>query len=58
MNRIAMIALKDTIALKNLFSLLNAQEQLIARKNQSTSKHVKEVTIVTMITINSRHCAP
>jgi len=57
MNKIAMIAPKDTIALKNLFSLLNAQEPLIAQKNQNTSKHVKEVTIVTMIIINSRHCA-
>jgi len=49
-----MIVPRDTIALRKLFSLLNAQGQLIVLKNQSTSKHVKEDTIVTMRIINSR----
>lgn len=57
LNRIAMIAQLDTIALRKLFSQLNAQEPPIAQKNQSTSKHVKEVITVTMKIINSRHCA-
>jgi hypothetical protein len=56
MNRTAMIAPLDTIALRKLFSLLNAQEPLIALKNQNTLKHVREDTIVTMIIISNRHC--
>jgi len=49
-----MIVPRDSIALRKLFSLLNAQGQLIVLKNLSTSKHVKEGTIVTMRIINSR----
>jgi hypothetical protein len=55
MSRTAMIALLDTIALRKLFSLLNAQEPLIALKNLSTLKHVREDTIATMKIINNRH---
>jgi hypothetical protein len=55
MSRTAMIALLDTIALRKLFSLLNAQEPHIALKNQNTLKHVREDTIAMMIIISNRH---
>jgi hypothetical protein len=55
MSRTAMTAPLDTIALRKLFSLLNAQEPHIALKNLSTLKHVREDTIVMMIIINNRH---
>jgi hypothetical protein len=57
MNRIVTIAPLDTIVLRKPFNLLNAQGPLTALKNLSTSKHVKEDTIVTMIIINSRRFA-
>jgi hypothetical protein len=56
MSRIAMIVPLDTIALRKLFSLLNAQGPLIALKSLSTLKHVREDTIVTMIIISNKHC--
>jgi hypothetical protein len=51
-----MIVPLDTTAHRKLFSLLNAQGPLIALKNLSTLKHVREDTIAMMIIISNRHC--